>query len=146
MSAAVTAGVELYRVTATGAPVPAFPDRPDPDPVHWHLTGDQISELVRAGMAYPSLAPDPVAHTGSGTLDEARSRELVRRTAIGDGPGIALHKLTGTDDGGWWVTAPECVAALAAWPTTAPPGLPWTLPPFLARAAAEHGFQVWREL
>lgn len=146
MSATVTAGVELYRVTATGARVPAFPVRPDPAPVHLHLTGDQISELARAGMAYPMSEPDPTTHDGPEPVDQTQPRELARRTAAGDGHRIALHKLTGTDDGGRWVTAPECAAALAAWPTTEHPGLPRTLHPFLARAAAEYGFPVRRAL
>lgn len=139
-------GIDLYLVDTCGAPVPAFPDlAPHPEQVYRHLPGDPREALAAAGLGHHSTAPAPF--DGQGEDEDpvafaARENDRLRAT---DGPGIALHKLTGTEYAGWWVTAEECAQALANWTAAGSPPLPGTdLPTFLADAAERGGFRAWR--
>ncbi|WP_280217289.1 hypothetical protein [Nocardia neocaledoniensis] len=137
-------GVDLYLVDARGVAVPAFPDTgPRMDQVHQYLPGDPRTVCAAAGLGHASTPPPPT-HQEDNEADDVYTARATERLRAATGTGIALHKLTGSDPGGWWVTATECAQALNGWAEAGSPALPGDLAQFLARAAAGGGFRVWQ--
>ncbi|MFF5037491.1 hypothetical protein [Nocardia salmonicida] len=139
-------GVDLYLVDARGVATPAFPDTGlRMDQVHQHLPGDPRTACAAAGLGHLSTPPSPLPRQDDSEADDTyTARETARLRAV-TGPGIALHKLTGSEFGGWWVTATECAQALDGWKAAGSPALPGDdLAQFLTRAAASGGFRAWQ--
>ncbi|MGS2811048.1 hypothetical protein [Nocardia sp. MW-W600-9] len=138
-------GVDLYLVDGRGVAIPAFPDTgPRTEEIYRYLPGDVRTAFAVAGLGHSSTPPPPVQEDDYEGDVAYAAREATRLQAV-NGDGIALHKMTGTDPGGWWVTAAECAQALDGWAAAGSPELPGDdLAPFLTRAAAGDGFRVWQ--
>lgn len=140
------AGLDCYLATATGGPVPAFPDTgPAMDEVYLFLAADPIAALAAAGLGDDTPAPDALTPHRDETPEAFDARDLAHLRQAPTGPGIALFKLCphGREQG-WWVTATECAHGLDRWVEHGRRELPGGLAEFLARGAAGHGFRVWQ--
>lgn len=144
-TATVAVGLDCYLATATGGPVPSFPDTgPAMDEVYLFLAGDPVAALAATGLGDDTPPPDALTARRDETNAAFEARELDHLRQAPVGPGIALFKLSCRREQGWWVTATECAHALTLWADHGHQELPDGLAEFLARGAAGHGFRVWQ--
>jgi len=146
-------GIDMRIVDEQARAVNFFPDIPGPsmDELMISRLGSardrQVERLAAVGMGAFAYKVPPVPNWTEHT-DEADSDLLpTLRDVCGVRQGIALHKLS-VDAGGWWVTGPECAAALAQWEQAGRPDIDdgdGDLIAFIRLAVAEghDGFRVW---
>ncbi|MGV9408343.1 hypothetical protein ACWDOP_00395 [Nocardia sp. NPDC003693] len=146
--------VDLRVVDLHGDPIGVDPGVPGPamDELIVSIAPDQVKAMERIGMGTMPTKPIPPADPDfyDPVTDIMPAQVAVAFRDTHGVRGIALHKLTRPSldmwDCGWWITVPECRAAVRVWERAGCPDLgenTGAVIAFLHLAADHAGARVW---